>query len=186
MSDYRKYGTSRANDIVIEDPHKCFVCGGPVGDDVVECPKCGFPQHGDEASQRWFLGQLRHEKIEENYAAFRVGHTFDLLLGVPVILVFVAAGFWQAEDVLLAEVSGLFCLAFLSTWVFGRKSPYRAFAVSLVLYEVMTVPLFIKQPSIIINTRFILLTPYLYLAIGMRSFRDWQAWDKDLEGKNTG
>jgi hypothetical protein len=155
--------------------------------DVIECPQCQFPQNGDEASQRWFLGQLRHEKVEEEKAAFRVGHAFNLLLGLPVFLLLVALYIWKnIDNILVAEVVGLIGLVFLSIWIFGRRNPYRAFAISLGLYALLTIPLFIYRPGLILGTRGILIAPYIYLFIGLQSFKYWESLDKHLEEKTTG
>lgn len=154
--------------------------------DVIECPQCGFPQNGDEASQRWFLGQLRHDKLEENKAAFGVAHTFHLLLGIPVTLFLSAYSFWKnAGNIFAAETLALTGLVFLSIWIFGHRNPYRAFAISLGLYVLLTVPLFIYKPYFLVS-HMMLIGPFVYLPIGLYSFKDWQKLDKYLDGKNSG
>ncbi len=184
--DYRKYGTSRAAHIDIPDRHVCFVCGAPVFDNEVVCSKCGFPQNGDETDQRRFLGELRVEKKYEALAAYRVGHAFNLLLVIPFALFYLSLVFWQKGSFMEAQVCGLFGVAFSLIWLFGRKKPYRAFLLSLVLYAVITLPLFVYKPSILFNTHFWIIMPYVFLLIGLYSFKDWKTLDDKLKGKNTG
>ena len=187
---YRKYGNSRAAHFEIEDPHKCFCCGAFVPDDAVVCPKCGFPQNGDEVSQRRFLGGLRVEKNQEALAAYRVGHAFHLLLYIPFSLLYMSICTWNSEYPLISEVSGLFALAFILIWYFGRKSPLRAFIISLVLYAALTIPYFIQHPGFLLLDKGRLwgyvAAPYFFLLIGINNFRAWTAMDNDLKGKNTG
>ena len=184
--DYRKYGNSRAAHYDIADPHKCFVCGGPVKDEEIVCHKCGFPQNGDDASQRQFLGHLRGEKNELALEGYRVWHAFNLLLVMPIVLILAANIYRQREQDTIAEVVALFAIAFFIIWLFGRKRPYRAFGLSLALYALLTVPVFIYYPVIIMNTRCWILAPYVFLPIGMFSFKNWKEMDDDLKGKNTG
>ncbi len=173
--DYRKYGTSRAAHIVIEDKNKCFVCGGYVPDTDINCPGCGFPQNGDEMEQRRFLGELRAEKREEQINAYRVGHGLKMLLVLPAILFLLALEFWKNEHDI-----------FLAIGIFGRNKPFLAFAITLGLYALITIPVFYEAPKIIIDTNFLIITPYIYLPYGMWSYKSWQIMDKDLQGKNTG
>ena len=184
--DYRKYGNSRAAHYDIPDPHKCFVCGGPVKDDDIVCPKCGFPQNGDEASQRQFLGHLRGDKIEENKAAFRIGHAFNLLLGLPIGFLRVAYFCWQDGNYLQAEIKLLFGIAFFLIWFFGRKNPSRAFALSLALYTLYTLPAFISNPWVVFIPSPMFLVPHISLIIGWVNFKYWVILDDELKGKNTG
>ncbi len=187
MADDRKYGTSRAAHIVIEDKYKCFVCSGFVPDESINCPGCGFPQNGDESEQRYFLGQLRAEKIELKRDEYAIGRAFQMLLPVPVLLLLLSLDYWKNDhSVLNAQITGILGCTFLSIWIFGRRNPYRAFALSLVLYALITIPLFIYSPKIILSTKFMILAPYLYLPIGMQRFKAWKNLKKNLEGKNTG
>jgi hypothetical protein len=187
MADDRKYGTSRAAQIVIADRHKCFVCGGVVPDDTTNCPGCDFPQNGDESEQRYFLGRLRAKKIEVKRDEYSIGRAFQMLLPVPVCLLLLSLDYWKNEHaVLSAQITGLIGCTFLSIWIFGRRSPYRAFALSLALYALITIPLFIYAPKIILSTKFMIIAPYIYLPIGMHRFKAWKNLKKDLEGKNTG
>ncbi len=188
--DYRKYGNSRAAHFEIEDPHKCFCCGAFVPDDAIVCPKCGFPQNGDEVSQRRFLGELRVEKTQQALAAYRVGYAFHLLLYIPLTLFFMAFHSWDSVYPLKSEICGLFALAFILIWYFGRKSPLRAFIISLVLYSALTIPYFIQHPGILLTGRGTILgcvvAPYFFLFIGINNFKAWTAMGDDLKGKNTG
>jgi hypothetical protein len=187
MSDYRKYGSSRANQILIEDPYKCFVCSKPIANNEIECPACGFPQNGDEASQRWFLGQLRHNKLTADKEAYRVGYAFKLLLAIPIILLLFAFVMWvNYNQVFVAQITFLIALAFLSIWFWRRRDPYRAFLFSLILYTLVSIPVFIVYPTIILSSRMIVLMPYLFLYLGLKSYKQMKTLDEDLENKNTG
>ena len=184
--DYRKYGTSRAAHLVIQDPHKCFVCNAPVPDDAINCPACGFPQNGDEASQRYFLGQLRGEKHDLKVVAFGVNRAFHFLLLLPFYIFAVSYGLWVDKYIFTAEIIALFGIAFLAIWFFGRSKPFLAFAISMALYAILSTPLIIFDPSIIIKTRFFILGPYIFLGLGMSYFKNWRTLNEDLKGKNTG
>jgi len=186
--DYRKYGTSRAAHFEIEDPHKCFVCGAAVPDGAIECPKCHFPQNGDEVSQRRFLGELRVEKKYEGLAAYRVDYTFQLLLGLPIVFFKLSYDLWQSNSRSNAQIFGLLGLVFLLIWIFGRQNPPRAFWLSLAIYAVFSMPLVMLHPVLLANGYDLgcLMAPYFFLSIGLYSFRDWKKLDDDLKGKNSG
>jgi len=184
--DYRKHGNSRAAHFEIEDPHKCFCCSAFVPDDAIICPQCGFPQNGDEVSQRRFLGELRVEKTHRRFAAFRVGHAFHLLLIIPYRLGVEAFHYWNPQKQLISEVIGLFAVAFFLIWFFGRQNPFRALLTALLLWAVFSIPLIVYDPSIILKTGMRIMVPYFFLAIGLGSYNYWRDMDDDLKGKNTG
>ena len=185
--NYRKYGNSRAAHLVeIEDPHKCFVCGAFVPDGAIKCPKCQFPQNGDETSQRRFLGELRAEKKYKSLSAYRVGNAFHLLLVLPLHFFWAAYSHWTAGALLQAEIALLFGITFLLIWFFGRRSPYRALSLSLGLYTTFTLPSVISDPWVIFAPNPTFLLPHISLLIGMVNFKYWEEMDTDLKGKNTG
>jgi hypothetical protein len=184
--DYRKYGNSRAAHFDIGDPHKCFVCGGAVPDGAIECPSCGFPQNGDEVSQRRFLGELRVEKKEQRFAAYRVGYAFHLLLFLPLGIFWAAWVRWSVGNVVQAEIRCLLGVTFFLIWFFGRSSPFRALALSLVLYTLYTLPAIISNPIIIFAPNPSFAVPHIALIVGMLNFRYWQELDENLKGKNSG
>lgn len=186
MDDERKYGTSRASQIIIEDPNSCFVCNAPFDANDTVCPTCGFPQNGDEWSQRQYLGQLRGKKIEVEKTAFRVAKAFHFLVFVPTALFLMAISYWQKNNLLYAEVCLALSLTFASIWHFGTSKPYLAFLLSLILYALITIPIIILNPSSILSTHFFILTPYLYLPIGMYNFRKWEYLDKETSDRNSG
>lgn len=185
--DDRKYGSSRLAQIVIEDPNKCFVCNEYVPDNAPECPTCQFPQNGDEASQRWFLGNLRVKKRDKNLAGFAIDKTYGHIFSMPVTFFLLALIFWKNYyNLLYAEVCGLIGLTFLSISIFGRKKPRLAFAISLGVYSLLTIPLIIYNPKIILLSSFLILVPYIILFIGLRSYKDWEILDKEVGDKNSG
>lgn len=186
MSDYRKYGSSRANYIVIEDPSVCYVCKAHVPADAVECPACHFPQNGDDGAQRWFLGQLRAEKLEKQMAAGRITRTFRYLLSLPIVLGLLTAGFYHDNEITLAQISGLLAFIFLGIWFWGRRRPLRAFITTFILYAIVSLPLMIIEPVIILRTKFFIIAPYIFLLIGAYSVHTWQQLDDELKDKNTG
>jgi hypothetical protein len=186
MSD-KKYGSSRLAEIVIEDPHKCFVCSEYVPDNVIECPACGFPQNGDEASQRWFLGDLRVKKTERNQAGFAIDRAFGYLLNLPLFFLLLAFFLWkEMHKVLYAQLFLIAGLTFLSIWIFGRKRPKLAFALSLGLYALFSIPVMCYYPRIILATKFFIFAPYIFLWIGFRSYSDWEMLDEEIGDKNSG
>ncbi len=183
----RKYGSSRLAEIVIEDPHKCFVCGGFVPDDAIECPACQFPQNGDEASQRWFLGNLRVQKRDRDYAGWRVNRAYRYLFFMPVWFFLIALFIWKELNRLsYAEGFFLLGLAFLSIWIFGRTRPRLAFTLSLILYAIITIPVIYMVPKVILTTKFFILAPYIFLLFGIYSYKDWKMLDAEIGDKNSG
>jgi len=184
--DYRKYGTSRAAHFEIDDPHKCFVCGAAVPDGAIECPACGFPQNGDEVSQRRFLGELRVEKKEQKFAAYRVGYAFHLLLFLPLGIFHAAYLRWMAGDIVQAEVKCLLGVTFFLIWFFGRQSPFKALTLSFVLYTLVTLPAIIANPMVIFAPNPTFALPHIAMAVGMVNYKYWQELDENLKGKNSG
>lgn len=186
MSD-RKYGPSRIAEIVIADRHKCFVCDGPVFDNEIECAACGFPQNGDEASQRWFLGDLRVKKRYRKEAEFAVEKAYYYLLMLSIILFLVAFVEWQKyNSILVAQVLLLFGVTFCGIWVWGRNKPRRAFTVSLIVYSLGAIPLIIYIPKIILLSHFMVLMPFFFLSYGLLRFKHWESLDKEVRDKFTG
>ena len=99
------------------------------------------------------------------------GYAFQLLLLLPVF-VFAGAFFrWDAGQPLQAEIISAFGLLFLLIWLTGRKEPFRAFVLSLVLYSILTAPVLISQPWVILKLWFIPVAPYLLLIAGIISLK---------------
>jgi hypothetical protein len=172
--------------IHIEDPNKCVICSGEIADHMHLCPSCGFPQNGTDDEQRDFVVNHRRNKLELKAASHRIGYAFHLLLFIPVAMFVIAIIIWQETQWLLGtEVMAIAGAAFLSIYIFGRKDPARAFGLSLLLYSLLAIPLMIFMPKVIWITHFWIVAPFIFLPIGMRSFKDWKLHADHLDGKNS-
>lgn len=133
------------------------------------------------------MGDLRVKKRDRNYAGFSINQAYVYLVYLPVVFLIAALALWKKmNQPLYAQLALLGGLTFLSIWIFGRKRPKLAFAVSLALYALITIPVIYLMPRIILYSRFFILAPYIFLWIGIKSYDTWETLDEEIGDKNSG
>ncbi len=97
----------------------------------------------------------------------KAGYAFKLLLLLP-LFIFAGAFFrWDAGQPLQAEIICAFGIASLLIWLTGSKHPLRTFILSLILYTLLTAPVLISQPWVILTLWFLPVVPYVLLVAGI-------------------
>ncbi|MDQ3111245.1 MAG: hypothetical protein M3R17_15255 [Bacteroidota bacterium] len=175
----RQTGPLRIN---IADSSACYYCKtGPLGNEIIYCPSCGFPQRGTEEEQKKFITAKRllviklegmHDNIKKSRnALFGVA----ALYGVSYIILALQIG-WPA----IIEGS-ILCGIFIGLGLWANKNPYPAVLTGLILFILFIIISAIGNPVSIIGGiiwKIIILTAMIY---GLKAAKDAKDVTADLE-----
>lgn len=168
--------------IEIKDPSTCFYCkSSPLGDEIVYCPSCGFPQRGTEKEQSDFVWKKRalHRQLEEMQLKMdKAGNMLFITAGLFLVSYLIAA--IQMGLSVLIE-GGIICGAFVGFGFWARKNPYPAVLTGLIFLGTVLLLYAIINPVTIISGIIWKIAIISALIYGLKAAREAKALREELQ-----
>lgn len=168
--------------IEITDPSTCFYCkSAPLGDEIVFCPSCGFPQRGTEKEQADFVWKKRalHRQLEEMQLKMdKAGNMLFITAGLFAVSYLIA--FLQSNAWTLIE-GGIVCGAFVGFGFWARKNPYPAVLTGLIFLGTILLLYALVNPITIISGIIWKIAIISALIYGLKAAREAKALREELQ-----
>ena len=176
------------NKIMITDPGVCYHCKRTgLNEEEVFCPNCGFPQRGDEASQRRFIAKFNVDKMQQGEYSAAVNKARNILyiVGGLNLIVGVFAGLFN-KDMATLIAGVIVALIFGGLGLWSRTKPFPAILTGFIVYITLIVISAIIDPVTIVQGLFIKIMVISGFVYGYRGAKEAEHIKEQLELKENG
>lgn len=176
------------NRIVIADLSVCHHCKRTnLAEDEAFCPNCGFPQRGDESSQRRFLAKFNIDKMQQGEYEAAVNKARNIL--------YIVGGLNLLSGILLMAVNNdmanliagiIVALAFVGLALWSRTRPFPAILTGFIVYITLLVLGAILNPVSIVSGiiwKIAIISGFVY---GYRGAKEAEHIKEQMELKENG
>jgi ribosomal protein L37E len=160
-------------EIIIEDLSVCHSCKHVgLNENEKYCPKCGFPQRGEQDEMRIFLVKQKQnrELLKEKKSAINKGRNILFILSGLFLLQGVLL-YVVNKDIIMLIVSIVMTIIFISLGFWSKKKPLPAILTGFFIYLFLIILDGVAEPKTLyrgIIWKIIIISTFVYAFKGIR------------------